>query len=61
MSNVMFAQLCDKCKRRSEEYGGWPTCRECGEDVCPNCDVAIERTDDETCKTLCRECHEGAQ
>jgi hypothetical protein len=37
MSCVRFATLCDAedCLRRSEEYSSWPTCRECGADVCP--------------------------
>jgi NMD protein affecting ribosome stability and mRNA decay len=56
MSIVRFAMLCDKCGRRSEEYGGWSSCRNCGEDVCPDCDVVAERTEDEANKTLCRDC-----
>lgn len=54
---VKFAALCDKCERRSEEYSTWPTCRECGEHVCPQCDVDNERTEDERDETLCLECH----
>jgi hypothetical protein len=56
MSMVKFASLCDKCQRRSGEYMGWPRCKDCGEDVCPDCDIPSERTEDETDKTLCREC-----
>ncbi len=47
---VKFATLCDvtinhiesklstefiQCKKRSEEYTAWPTCRVCSNDVCP--------------------------
>lgn len=59
MSMVRFATLCDKCKARSAEYESWPTCKDCGEDVCPNCDIASERTEDERHKTLCLDCREA--
>lgn len=35
MSLVMFACICDVCGRRSEEYGSWPTCPDCMDDICP--------------------------
>lgn len=54
---VRFAMLCDKCQRHSEEYGCWPTCRECGEVVCDGCDLTSQRTEDERNSTLCIECH----
>ena len=53
---VRFATLCDKCKRRSEEYTSWPTCAECLDDVCDQCDVPSERTEDERGETLCQGC-----
>jgi hypothetical protein len=56
MSVVRFAMLCDKCGRRSEEYGCHATCRECGLDICEACDVKAERTEDERNMTLCRDC-----
>jgi NMD protein affecting ribosome stability and mRNA decay len=56
MSTVRFAMLCDKCGRRSEEYGSWPSCADCGEDVCTDCDVPAARTEDEANRTICREC-----
>lgn len=35
---VKFASLCDApdCLKRSEEYGNWPTCRNCHLDTCPD-------------------------
>lgn len=56
MSIVRFAMLCDKCQRRSEEYGCWPTCKDCGLDICGMCDEEDERTEDEVNKTLCHDC-----
>ena len=34
---VRYASICDTsgCTARSEEFTEWPTCRECGEHVCP--------------------------
>ncbi len=56
MSMVMFAQLCDHCGARSEEYSCWPTCRECGEDVCPDCIVPGSASDDERHEATCKRC-----
>ena len=53
---VRFATLCDKCKRRSEEYTAWPHCAECLQDICSNCDIASKRTEDERNATLCLDC-----
>lgn len=53
---VRFVIICDKCRKRSEEYGRFPTCKDCQEHVCPNCDVPTERTEDERGLTLCTEC-----
>lgn len=39
MSTVKFAELCDVCGRRSEEYTTWPHCRECLRDICQTCAV----------------------
>lgn len=58
MSMVQFAMLCDKCQRRSPEYESWPSCRECMEDACSNCDIPQERRLDENYRTLCKECAE---
>ena len=55
MSIVRFAELCDKCDTRSNEYSHWNVCRECGDDVCTNCDIESMR-DEENAQTLCREC-----
>lgn len=46
---VRFATTCDKprgpeyrgelggrCSKRSNEYEAWPSCRECGADLCPD-------------------------
>lgn len=60
MSTVRFATLCDQCKRRSPEYTSWPTCRECGQEFCPNCFTANSLKDNEGYITVaCIECHEG--
>ena len=48
--------LCDKCGRRSEEYGCHATCRDCGLDICGMCDEEHERTEDERNLTLCHDC-----
>jgi hypothetical protein len=56
MSMVRFATLCDKCGKRSEEYTAWPTCKDCGDDVCTECDIDSERTEDERNATLCPDC-----
>jgi NMD protein affecting ribosome stability and mRNA decay len=56
MATVPFATLCDRCGRRSEEYTSWPSCRDCLDDICPDCDVASERTEDEAHSTQCRGC-----
>lgn len=34
---VKFATTCDipGCAARSAEYTAWPSCRDCGEDICP--------------------------
>lgn len=56
VSMVRFAMLCDKCGARSGEYESWPTCKDCGEDTCSDCDVDSERTEDEANKTLCLNC-----
>ena len=34
---VRFATTCDKCGKRSNEYEAWPSCRECGNHICPAC------------------------
>jgi DnaJ-class molecular chaperone len=37
VSTVRFTTLCDYCGRRAGEYEAWPSCRECHDDVCPDC------------------------
>jgi hypothetical protein len=44
---VRFAMICDHCGKRSPEYGGWPTCRECGDHVCLGC--IVPESDDADC------------
>lgn len=56
MSVVMFANVCDHCGKRGEEYAGMCSCEECLLDVCTKCDVEGERQD-ETGKTLCKKCY----
>lgn len=55
MSIEMFCNRCDRCEEKSERYTHWPTCRECGDDICFDCDMQSQR-DEETRRTLCREC-----
>lgn len=58
MSIVRFATLCDKaeCGKRSEEYTSWPTCRQCQDDVCKECQVPGSDTEDERNEALCKAC-----
>lgn len=37
MGIVKFASICDLCGVRGEEYSMFPSCRDCGADVCPKC------------------------
>ena len=53
MSMVRFAMLCDQCGKRSREYGRWPECRDCSDDVCPDC---CHSSDEETSKGICKKC-----
>lgn len=53
MSIVKFAMLCDHCQKRSEEYQPWPSCRNCAENVCPECST---NHDEETGKANCHRC-----
>ena len=57
MSIVRFASLCDICGQRSAEYEVWPTCRQCGQDVCPVCTSpgSFEDCDDHW-TAICVEC-----
>lgn len=55
MSTVRFAEICDECNRRSEEYSRWNVCKECGRDICTACDIPSQR-DEENATTLCRPC-----
>jgi hypothetical protein len=57
MTKVRFATTCDSCGKRSEEYFSWPACRECGDDICSECDVPNCR-DEEIGKTWCKACAE---
>jgi hypothetical protein len=52
---VMFAQLCDHCGKRSEEYTRWYDCRECMSDVCTEC-IVPNSEDDETGRATCKRC-----
>ncbi len=56
---VRFATTCDRCKARSDEYTAWPSCRECGDDICPGCavDGTLDYGDGERGdRVLCRQC-----
>lgn len=54
MSLVRFAMVCDKCKVRQEEYAGYLSCRECGEDVCEKC--CAEYDPDPPGHAVCKQC-----
>lgn len=52
---VRFAEVCDHCGKRSEEYSRWFDCKECGEAVCDSCAVKGS-TDKETSSAFCKRC-----
>ncbi len=56
---VRFAQLCDRCQVRSEEYHQYPICSDCGEDICRECAATgtlTESEDGERPQCLCHDC-----
>ena len=57
MSMTRFATTCDVCQERSEEYSKWPSCEECGDDVCPK-HMEEGSLDEETNECLCLACAE---
>jgi hypothetical protein len=59
MAVVRFATLCDRCRKRSEEYTAFPSCRECLDDICPDCAAPGTTTDadlDSPATCLCKQC-----
>ena len=52
---VRFAHICDKCSQCSNEYEAYPSCRECGDDICFYC-RNTGKDDPETNSTICKEC-----
>ncbi len=50
---VRFATVC-VCGKRSDEYTSWPTCHDCGEYICPNCQKPGTDTEDERNEALCK-------
>jgi hypothetical protein len=57
---VKFAELCDTCGRRSEEYTTWLTCRDCGEDVCYMCGHDIIAPDMDKGSAVCPDCYHAS-
>lgn len=56
MSHVVrFATVCD-CGAKSEEYTAWPSCRDCGEYICPACMVPGSASEDEANLGTCKAC-----
>lgn len=56
---VKFTTTCDHCGQRADEYTAWPSCRDCGLDTCPMCDVPDLRTEadlDTPPTTRCLQC-----
>ena len=52
---VRFARTCDVCQERSEEYSKWPSCVECGDDVCPK-HMDEGSLDEDTNECMCLHC-----
>jgi hypothetical protein len=64
MATVRFATTCDHtigngrtCGRRSPEYVAYPSCRECGTEVCPD-HQEPGSVDDETNRCTCIGCQD---
>ncbi len=55
MAKREYYSRCDQCGRHSDAYECYPTCTECGEDVCPTC-ADMATYDPETGRVKCREC-----
>lgn len=55
MGMVMFACVCDRCKKRSEEYNTWYRCVECGDDVCKECSTNHD-SDVDGATAICNRC-----
>lgn len=56
---VRFATTCDHCAKRSEEYTAFPSCRECMDDICPECAEPGTFTDpdvDRPSTCICHKC-----
>lgn len=55
---VKFANLCDLCGQRSEEYSRWPMCEDCDSDVCPKCvaEAICDWDYDQTALVRCVNC-----
>lgn len=57
---VRFATTCDRCQARSDEYTAWPSCRECLDDICPDCaapGTLVETDGEGPDRVTCRTCH----
>jgi hypothetical protein len=52
MALVKFASICDACGNRSAEYEAYPSCRECGHDICLECQ-SKDSLDEESNTCLC--------
>lgn len=57
MSRVMFHCICDQCKAPGEEYTFFPTCRECGDEVCLACATDVD-ADVDYYRCTCKRCAE---
>lgn len=53
---VKFASICDSCSTRGPEYEAYPSCSECGLDLCFNC--ARELDDYVPDRGPCRKCEQ---
>lgn len=64
MAMVPFATTCDiklsTCEGRGPEYSAYPSCKFCGQDVCPSCMEVGTDTEDERNQCVCRPCARDA-
>lgn len=57
---VKFANLCDRCGKRSSEYQLWPSCRHCGLDICDEClNKDTLEADEFDFHCTCKECEKN--
>lgn len=59
MMNTNAGHACGLCGTAPEREERFPMCRSCADPVCPSCDIASKRSEDEgLASTLCIDCDE---